>query len=594
MKLIRNLVFPWILFFLAAVATIVLLGVKFTRVQMSTEQLYFGLGAGTLLCLMANINSLGNVGIWMSEVLPESLRYGSWRWIFRTIKAVAIGGIFWFVGQLSWIPLIWQAAILPGVLSIVLFVSVWSLIGPILKFSSNMSWSRAFSIILSLPVLLAVPLTALFVGQTMVSAYRSSRPELFVESELRPLPPPPLSKKELAMRERMSTTKAGIAAAKQAVAAKALTGPVLPKLDKRAQALKDIADSTGSCSDHDKEVQAALEPKGPEDLVFWGIKALKCTDIKSVVGLTKLSQIMVENPSTKVRAAAIMAMKKYGNENIKQISYLLVKRLTEREPSEVIEAAAAVLAPLGEDQQKWSTKRLKLLMDSPNTSLGAATSLIQNYSRTDLVADYVAENLAGPGDARKRAVLMICLLPAEKRSVAEPFVPNVVATIASADQNDPGVQALSCLGRPGFLAIREELSHPHRLDRTKAAKVFAQLNVKQMPESIETANACSQDGNEEVRQWCSRTLGEMGAPALPMILDLLKSNDKGLKEAGQNALQYFDDASAKTELQKIRSDNSGWMANNKKLQIAKAVGLALAKMQDDGAHSPPTPQSPIH
>jgi hypothetical protein len=93
-----------------------------------------------------------------------------------------------------------------------------------------------------------------------------------------------------------------------------------------------------------------------------------------------------------------------------------------------------------------------------------------------------------------------------------------------------------------------------------------------------------------------------------MILDLLKSSDPGLKGAGQNALQYFDDATAKNELQKIRSDNSGWMANNKKLQIAKAVGLALAKMQDDGSsHAPfapaapgvapgstPAPMSPVH
>lgn len=585
MKLIRSLVFPWIVFFIAALAGLVLIGVKFTKIHLTVQQLYFALGAGSALCLLANMSTLGSVGIWMSESLPESLRYGSWRWIFRAVKAVVIAAAFWFVGQLPWVPLVWQAAVMPSVFTIALFVAIWSLEGPILKFSSNMAWNRAFSIVLSLPVLAAVPVTALFLSTTMISAYRSSQPELIVAVE-----PPPVADESLASS---GSGKKGTAAkgAKRPVAAAAplvdaTKKPAEKKLDKRAQALRDWAEAGLSCADHDKEIQAALEPRGPEDLVFWGVKAVGCSEIRAVIAMPRLAAIMVDHPVPTVRAAAIRAMKKYGIENTRQISYLLVKRLSEREPKEVIEAAAAALAPLGADEQKIAVKRLKGLLDSKESSVVAAKSLMETYRRDDLVAEYVGQNLTAPEPARKNAIAMICLLPKEQRSVAEPHIDAVVASINGADPVDPGIQALGCLGTTGLKAIRDEVNHPRKLDRTVAARALAELNYKDAPEALETADSCSRDENEQVRQWCSRALGQIGAAALPKILDLLKSGEAPLKAAGQNALQYFDDVTAKDELLKIRADNSGWMANNKKLQIAKAVGLALLKIQGEKPAEP--------
>jgi HEAT repeat protein len=105
--------------------------------------------------------------------------------------------------------------------------------------------------------------------------------------------------------------------------------------------------------------------------------------------------------------------------------------------------------------------------------------------------------------------------------------------------------------------------------------------VKQFPDAIEVADACSRDPNPTVRKWCSQSLGRIGAPALPKILELLESGNKSLKDAGQNALAHFGDPTAKDELQQIMQDNTGWMANNKKLQIARAVGIALLKIDNE-------------
>jgi hypothetical protein len=68
---------------------------------------------------------------------------------------------------------------------------------------------------------------------------------------------------------------------------------------------------------------------------------------------------------------------------------------------------------------------------------------------------------------------------------------------------------------------------------------------------------------------------------LPKILDLLKSNQSELKDAGKNALNYFDDPAAKPELEKIRAENSGWFASKRKLQIAEAINTALLKVESE-------------
>ena len=60
-------------------------------------------------------------------------------------------------------------------------LAVYSLLGPILKITSNLAWSRGFGFILSLPVLAMVPATAWLVGDTAVHAYRASRPDVSLQ-----------------------------------------------------------------------------------------------------------------------------------------------------------------------------------------------------------------------------------------------------------------------------------------------------------------------------------------------------------------------------------------------------------------------------
>lgn len=642
MKLIRSLVFPWILFFVLAVTGMAVVGVEFPHLQPTLHVVTYALlGLGSLLCIMSNVNSLTGVGLWMAEALPESIRYSSSRWILRAIKASLVAGAFWFVGQLPWIPFIWKAAVIPAVFTITLFVGIWSLMGPILKLASNLPWSRVFSVIFSVPLLASVPFTALIVGEMIVESYRASQPELGIAAEKAVAQPekltlvgrvlsitstemrvftqwPPGSEETQTVEIDLTQLSPRLASdlpkspteneiqltvLRRAVREAAVqTHPdqlnekeVLSRLkstkpETRAQAFRQIYESPKFCDQFTKEIQAALAPKGAKDVVYWAVKASDCASIRTVIALPRLAQIMLEHPDAQVRAAAIRGFKKYGNENIRQIAYLLVKRISENEPSEVIEATASILAPLGADEQRWSTNRLKSLLDSPNVSAAAAKVLVHNYGRADLVSEYVAQNLGGAEDARERAVHMICLLPKSKRTVAEPKVNDIVAMIKSGDRNDPGLKALDCLGKVGFNAIREEVSKPSQLDRPLAARALAELDVEDAaPEVIEVADACARDENPQVRKWCSQSLGQLGAPALPKILDLLSSNDASLKDAGRTALNYFEDPTAKNELLQIMEDNSGWMANNKKLEIAKSIRTALSKIEGSEHAQAPSP-----
>jgi hypothetical protein len=282
-------------------------------------------------------------------------------------------------------------------------------------------------------------------------------------------------------------------------------------------------------------------------------------------------------------------MPKFGIENVKRIGYLLVKRIGEKENSEVIEAAATVLTRLGEDEKKWAHRRLKALLDSPKASGIAAKVLVEKLKNDELVSEYVSEHLPENGDGRARAISMVCALPEASRKVAEPYIDSIVATIKTGAENDPAIVALGCLGTPGFEAIRHEVTNPQRLERPIAARALAEMDTKDNAQgALETAKDCAKDKDVVVRRWCSQALGELGAPALPQILDLLRSSSNDLKDAGQNALNFFSDPVAKKELFRVRAENSGWMANQKKLQIAKAVDTALIKIVAEEAQSQPT------
>ena len=559
-NVLRNLVIPWVLLFILALGGAVTAGVHFHILAKDHPAYFISIGLGILLSLVSNINTLNTAGIWITHSLPSSLRTNSWPWITSAIKATCWAGLAALIGQLSFVPLFWQAFVIPAVFTVALFVVIWRLMGPILTWSSSMTFSRMAAGMMSLPVFALVPLTAIFLGQTIVTAYFSSRPELVI----------------------MAPQTTAVAMTKSAPETKVIAKVILPPvIEKRVETLQALAESGQSCHDDSKLIQANLDPKSHEDIVFWAIKAVRCADMKAVVALPRLVTLMTSHPSTKVRVAAIQAMPHFGTENLKRMAYLLYKRLNEKNPPEVIKAAALVLSRLGEEERKSASHRLQTLLDSQVAGTVAAEVLVNSLKQEELVAEYVVQNLAGPVEARERAVQMICQLSPKSRAFAEPLVDQVVASVKTGSESDPAMIALDCMGKSGLQAIQKEVLENQKLERSVAARALSEMSVKESPGVLETASHCASDKNDQVRQYCSQSLGKMGASALPKILDLLKSNDTNLKDAGKIALGSMNDPLAKPELEKIRADNSGWMANQRKLQIAKAVDTALIKIDNE-------------
>jgi HEAT repeat protein len=419
---------------------------------------------------------------------------------------------------------------------------------------------------MSLPVFILVPLTAFFLGKTIVQAYLASQPQVFLLHTEAPTPTKPES--AVAHTEAPAVNQPAFME-KEA------------KLDEKANALREAALSGKPCFEQNKEIQAALISKAPEDQVYWAVKAIKCSDLKATVALPKLAKVMIDHSSPYVRSAAIRAMARYSTENVKKINYLLIKRINEKETPEVIESAAWMLSRIGEEDKKFAINRLKALLDNPKINATAAKVLIEDLKQDELVTSYVFDSLTGGSEVRQRAVGLVCLLPKTSLPSLDPRINQIVASVKTGSQTDPAMKALDCLGQLGYNAIRKEVLNPQQLDRSIAARAFAEMKVKDSSEALETVETCVRDSNEQVRKWCSQSLGRIGAPALPKILDLLKSNQSELKDAGKNALNYFDDPAAKPELEKIRAENSGWFASKRKLQIAEAINTALLKVESE-------------
>ncbi len=573
MNVLRNLVIPWFCFFifgvLAPIAATLILHFP------AQEHPFYPplLGAGALICLGLNIRTLNQAGIWIAHALPSSIRFRKWPWFLTAANAFVVALVIFLLGQASWMPLFWQAFVIPTVFTIALFVAVWHLMGPILAWCSNISFSRIFAFLMSLPVLVLIPLTAFFLGQTIVKAYLASRPQAFVARA-----------SFLDSSEPAATTEAAPAAVAQPAF---MTKD--SKLDEKTSLFREAALSGKPCYELNKDLQAALISKGPEDQVYWAVKSVKCSDLTSIVALPKLAKVMMDHSSSHVRAAAIRAMAKYGMDNVKKINYLILKRINEKETPDVIESAAWLLAKIDEEDKKYAISRLKNLLDNVHINATAAKVLVEDMKQEEQLAEYVAENLAASADRRKRAVELVCLLPKSSLGQIEPHIHQIVESIQTGSQDDPAMKALDCLGPSGYQAIRQEVVKPQQLDRSVAARAFAEMKVKNPTEALETAESCVRDENEAVRKWCSQSLGKIGAPALPKILDLLKSGEADLKEAGKNALNHFDDPAAKPELEKIRAENSGWFASKKKLQIAEAINTALVKVEMETESQPAAP-----
>ena len=582
MQLLFAIITPWILFFVTAIFAVMMLVSAAPKMPVPMEHVIKGLLiAGTLLCLLANSTSIRKAGIWLSDALPEQLRYGSGRWIFLALKSAAIAGVIFAIGALPWTPLIWQGVILPVGVSVCLFFFIWFLYGSILRWSINFPWSRAVAMVVSLPLMLLVPITANHMQKKILFAYRASQADPAIAFEGAVEKQATAAAPVVAPTAKDTKTDAKAAAVDPKLTAeKTISLLSSSKSADRALAFRSLTFLKSLCAERGKDVTKALDPRGDAQVVLWAVKAAKCADLKPPIALPRFVAIMNEHKDPETRAAAIRALRYYGNEQASLLAYLLVKRLSENEPAEVITATAEVLAAMGPDQQRWSGNRLKVLLDSDKTSQVAAHALMNFYKRPDLVGEYVKTHLPEEGTSRQRAISMICELPPETRTMAEPHIAKIVATVKTGDDNDPSLTALRCMGPAGVKAIREELRTPRQLERRIAAHAFAEIDVvDSAPETLEIASDCVRDSDQEVRKWCSQSLGNLGAAALPKIMELLNSSDSELKSSGQNALAHLDDPAAAGDLEKVLRANTGWMATPHKLQLAKLVGSTLNRLK---------------
>ncbi|WP_413569988.1 HEAT repeat domain-containing protein [Bdellovibrio sp. HCB117] len=555
---LRYLILPWFVLFCSIIAALVLDGTVIRFLPFVYEYYLALIGAGAAICLYFNFRTLTKAGIWIAYSLPTYLRTNPWWWFARAAVAIAFAYIIYGMGKADWAPVVWQAAVIPVVSMICLFFAIRSLMGPVLVWCSRVAFSRISAFILSWPIFLLVPIVALFLGRTISTAYRESRPD-FAFSQRTLIPS---EESDQASSSEEATSAHAIQA----------SSPI-------AIELKNAVESGESCNDKNKLVQRTLTAQGDADSVYWAIKAVGCTEMKSVVGLPKLADIMLKHPNSVVRAAAISQMMKFGAANVKQIGYLLVKRITDKEPLPVIEASSLVMLKLGEEERAWVSKRLTNLLDTPKTSALASKILVSELKKEDVVNNFVATNLSVESSEKDLAISMVCSLPEKARHFNEEQINVIVASIKTGDADDPAVKALECLGPVGLTALQKEIFAPQQTDKSLAARAFAEVEWKDSKSVLETASSCVHDKENGVREWCSQALGQSGAPAIPNILKLLKSDDETMKAVATRALSFVDDPAAKDKLMEERSKNSGWMANKKNLEWARAIDHALVNME---------------
>lgn len=559
-NVLRAMLIPWILFFFITIALFVVVSLHLPAQAQDPRFVFGALGLGILTCLYANFETLNKAGIWVAYSLPYTVRHKPLLWVLSGVVAICFAGGIYAIGEISWMPLFWQGFVIPIVFAGALFVFIRSLAGLILKQAASVSFIRLFVVTMNLPILVLVAVSAVFLSQGIVRAYEQSQPEVAMVRE----------SQKVVQAEKPAPTKPAPAEEK------------LPEgVSRRAHEFRELAENNQPCVEQNKEVRNSLDPNGPEEVVFWAIKALKCTDMKGVVILPRLVDLMIKHKSAKVRAASIEVMSRYNAESVRSISYLLVKRLNDHDPEEVVQAAATILSKLGETERAQATNRMKSLLDLPATHQMAAHILIDTLKQGELVANYVTQNLKSTGESRQRAIALICQLPPNERTQVEAYVSDVTAAIQKPVSADPAMKALNCLGPIGLQAIRNEVLQPQKLGRPVAARALAEMDLKNDSETLKAVENCLHDGDQEVRKSCSQSMGKVGKLALPEILDLLKSKDPSLRESGQRALEAFNDPLAKEELRKVRAENSGWMANQGKLKLANAVSGALRRIEHD-------------
>jgi hypothetical protein len=560
MKILRYLIAPWFFLFLGIVGAIIVGGVHFGWNRHEDPFVEMIVGGLALLCLYSNLITMSKAGIWIADSIPQSVRRNQLMWLVQALIVALIAYGFYLFGQLSWVPLICAGIILPVIYSFCLFYGIRCLIGPILVWSSRVTFIRMTAMFLTLPVFYLVIAVAVYIGDNSLTAYQASLPEFtrvkVADTEALP---------ETEIKKPSETEK------REPVAENEL-----------AKTFKDAIDAKRACSELNKTISAALVPTSTEDVAYWAVKAVKCSDLKSVIALPKLAKLMVDHESPLVRAASIRAMPKFGIEDVKRIAYLLVKRLNEKETIEVMDASVSILSYLGEEERKSANTRLKNLLDNPNASSKASKILVENLRHLETVTEYVNSNLAETSPNKAQAISMICALPKNVRqnAVTEANIHILISTITNGDRNDEAIKSLECMEDMGYMAVLKELKNPTLLKRNVAAKSIAEMKPRMVQETLETVAECAKDPDLEVRTWCDQTLGRMGEAALPRIMELIESDQDQLRDSGILALSHLEDPNAKPALMKIRAENSGWMANKRKLVVAQAIDKALSRIEN--------------
>ena len=551
---------PWFLLYVGIITAIIVGGVHFGWNRHQDPMIEMIVGGLALLCLYSNFTTMSKAGIWIADSIPQSVRRNQWMWLAQAVLIAAIAYGFFLFGQLSWVPLIWAGIILPLIYTLCLFYGIRCLIGPILVWSSRVTFIRMTAMFLTLPVFYLVVAVAVYVGDNSLVAYQASLPEFTLVKNTSENQEPVVESKNNIENEKREPS---------------------PE-NELAKTFKDAVDAKRACTELNKPISAALVSSSSEDVAYWAVKAVKCSDLKSAIALPKLAKLMVDHESPLVRSASIRAMPKFGIEDVKRIAYLLVKRLNEKETVEVMDASVSILSYLGEDERKSANTRLKNLLDNPNASSKASKILVENLRHLETVTEYVNSNLTDTSPNRAQAISMICALPknVRKNAVTEANIHILITAITVGDRHDEAIKSLECMEDMGYLALLNELKNPNRLKRNVAAKSIAEMKPRMVTETLDAVSECSKDPDSEVRKWCDQTLGKMGEAALPRIMELIESDQDQLRDSGILALSHLEDPNAKSALMKIRAENSGWMANKRKLVVAQAIDKALTKIEN--------------
>jgi hypothetical protein len=570
---------PWIILFTVVITSIIVAGSKYhIDLEQNKYALYFFI-LGIVYCMYLNFKSITKAGIWISHSIPKYLKMNSWQWLARVAIAFLVALIFYKFGQISWVPLYWQGFVLPMVLSLVLIVIITNILSPILIWCANFPLTRFTALIGSSAVLILLPLGGVFMGEMILQAYEASLPRPFVlENKTVSIDPNVIDAKAVKtvlIENKDKNNKLNLnkknnkKADKNSFSEEEILQVNLqePKSD-LAKKLKALALRKGPCIEESGAVLSALHERNSDEVVFWAARAVECANLRPVIALTKLVDIMLKHNNPKVKAAAIMAMATFKTETVQNLGYLLVKQISEKQPPVVIEAASYVFSRLGITEYNWTMRRLKGLLTHAKLHRDIADIIVRVMNREDLILDYIVTNLnesKGRNPTKMVAVEMVCSLPKKSLTQLEPQVSKILSLIDSGDNHDPAKMALDCLGAPGIKAIRDEIKNPKILNRLLAARVFSQMDIKNSKEALETVSSCINDRDIEMRKICSTSLGKVGVED---------------KKFGEHALSSLEDPAAKEDLLVIRAKNSGWSTTQKRLSLVRSIDSTLLRIDD--------------